>query len=272
MDQQQSPDTPDTPVEESKDKKFVWYRSIITYGFFFGINYVISQYISIPSAISFIFYVIFGGVAVLLTVNPETLKKLKNVPLLRKHFSMMYKINTKIRETFIVGTLKGSFKFAGSMLSLVFYFAWLNLLLNTMKYLASLIVPNLQNPFQWVEAFFCLLGAGLIAFIKWFVFLVNHQKEAKLMLKSDTSRLKVKSKIKFVGKQFSFLVALQVLGTAYIIWAGGLTIFLLTNPDSAQFLLQFLLGVGIFFAILVVSLLLMLVLIAATQKAETEQE
>ena len=270
MNQQLLPDS-DLPVKKSEGKKYVWLRSILTYGFFFGINYVISQYISIPTVISFIFYMIFGGVAVLLTMNPDTLKKLKNVPLLRKHFSMMYKINIKIRDTFTAGTLKGSFKFAGSMLSLVFYFAWLNLLLNTMKYLASLIIPDIQNPFQWVEAFFCLLGAGLIAFVKWFVFLVNHQKETKNLLKSDASRLKIKSKFTFLGKQFSFIVALQVLGTAYLIWAGGLVIFLITSSYSVQFLVPFVIGAGLFFAILVVSLLLTMVLMAANnQKAKTE--
>lgn len=227
------------------------FLSIITYFFFFGLSYVLSRYISIPQGISFVLYAIFGGLAVLIKVEPNKLKRLKHVPLLRRHFGWMYKININIRKTFESGTGKGAFRFALSMIYLIIYFGWLNLLLNTIKYFLSFVI-DMQNPFQWLEAFFCLLGAGIIAFLKWEILLFHHQKSAKKALQAEGKY----RKIRFFGRELSFGFALYILLLSYFFWVVGLTLFLLTGTLTLQLLPHFMLGSGLFFILLLIILII----------------
>ncbi|MCF2139233.1 MAG: hypothetical protein K9W44_04185 [Candidatus Lokiarchaeota archaeon] len=252
-------------TDENKPNKNNFWISILSYLFFLGLSYVISQYIEIPLIISFALYYLFGAIAVLIKIEPNRLKKLKNVPLLRKHFSMMYKINIKIRESFDKGTIKGSFSFATGMIYLILYFAWLNFLLATIKYIISFIYP-ISNPFQFIEAFWCLLGAGMMAFIKWMNILIQHQSKAKELLKSDESH----RKIKFIGSQLSFRVGLYIIVSAYINWALGLIIFLLASPFFNDYFLSFLIGAGFFLIILLI--LLLLIILIGTPKQGVKQK
>lgn len=251
-----------TKVEQEEDlvgkKKsrtcFSMIQSIFSYLFFLGLSYVLSQYIHIPLEISFLLYFLFGAIAVLIRIQPKRLKLLKNTPLLRRHFGMMYKVNTKISESFEKGAFKGSLKFSAGILYLIGYFTVFNLIIITFKYILSFFI-EISNPFQFIEAFFCLLGAGMIAYGKWMVIFAKIQAESRRSLHSEQKN----RRLKYFGKQISFGVGLWIIFSSYFNWVGGLIVFLVISPFFSQFILPFLIGVGFFFILMVISLLLLLI-------------
>ncbi len=231
------------------EKKPVIWRllaSLVVYIFFFGVSFVIAQFFQFPKEVSYGLFFVFGGLAVIIRIDPDNLKKLRHVPLLRRHFSMMYKVNHHIGQAVEEGSFKSSLRFALGMIFLIFYFAWINFWLNTIRYLLSLFM-EIDNPlYRWMEAFFCLFAAGLVAFILWIQKLI--QKQNTLISSLDASNFV--TRLKLLRKQFSFGITWITLILAYLFWIGGLTLFLVISQEFLAYALYFFIGSLVFLVII----------------------
>jgi len=223
------------------------FQSLLTYCFFLGLSYVIGRFIEIPIDISYVIVFLFGFIGIVLKVDDEKLKKTTYIPLLRHHFSIMYKINTRIGQSAQENTVKAAFKFVFGMVFLGFYFFWMNLLLATIKYLLSLAMP-IEDPFRFLEAFIALLGAGVMAYILWFVALIKDIRKMTFW------------------RSFGLIFKLYTLFQAFCIWVGIESLFLYLSPPYRGYIFPFLGLAGGFFGLLGILLLIIFIGNLGTKK------
>ena len=240
----------DSPVEKTpKDKKSFSLWSILSWIVIFGIGYVIGFYIHIPIEISYGLILLFGILAIVIDLDDSKMRWLKQVPLLRHHFSIMHRINRKIGDSAQAGNVKGAFKFLWGMVALIFYLFWINILINLIRYALSFSLPE-TDPLRFIESFIALFGAGVSAYIVWLKTFYSDF----VRIKSLSSSKKIKQKVKSIGKFATFLVKLYTLGWTYSIWMGGEILFLFISNEMAL-LGIFAIFAGLFFVIIVLILL-----------------
>ncbi len=79
-------------------------------------------------------------------------------------------------------------------------------------------------------------------------------------MRTDYKTRNLKDKVRSVAKGFALFVKLYILFISYIIWAIGEFLFMIGTPFFTDYYIFLLLGVAGFFAILVISLLLIIYL------------
>ena len=166
LDEAEGSDKDILPDKGTKDKKSFSLLSFLSWIVIFGIGYVIGLYINIPIEISYGFILLFGILAIVIDLDDSKMHWLKQVPLLRHHFSIMHRINRKIGDSAQAGNVKGAFKFLWGMVALIFYLFWINVLINLIKYALSFSLPE-TDPLRFIESFIALFGAGVSAYIVW---------------------------------------------------------------------------------------------------------
>ena len=229
--------------------------SIITYAFFLGIGYLIALFIDIPLYISYPIFFIFGVLAVAIDIPDDKMRWLKLIPLFRRHFLMMHRVRLRIGVSAKEGKLSSAYKFAGGMLIVILYLFFMNLAVISIKWILSLTI-NYSDPFRFTEAFLSLLGAGITAYIIW---LHSFHRDYKRMRAGFKTR-SLKEKVRSVTKGFALFAKFYILFISYIIWAVGEFLFMLGTSFFDDYYSYLLLGVAGFFAILVISLILIILL------------
>lgn len=236
--------------------------SLLLYFFFLFLGYVIAQYIIIPIQISYALFFLFGLLAPVIQIKSENLKKLRYVPLLRRHFGLMYRIHRILVQTLDEKTLKGALKFTLGIIFMIFYIGWMNFLINSFRYLLSFVI-TIETPFsRWMEAFFGLLGAGIVLFLLWFQKIVKKQKMIKKTLKSTSTN----RRLRFIGSELSLGFTILSLASSYLVWIVGLGGFLLLSVNFRQFFTLFLYCSLFLFGFFMILLILILAIVSARSK------
>ena len=229
--------------------------SILTYGFFLGVGYVIGLYIEIPATISYAIFFGLGVLAVAISIPEEKMKILKQVPLLRRHFSLMHRVNQNLGESAQEGTVKSAFKFVVGIIMISLYLFFMNLLLISIKYLLSFAIDD-QDPFRFTEAFFSLLGAGIMAYLVW----IKAFHKDNLRIKSLFSSGKISGKLKSFSKSISLSIKIMTIIVGYFVWVGSSFLFLYGTSFFAEYYLMFLISCGVF-GVFLITLVILIFLI-----------
>jgi len=161
----------------------------------------------------------------------------------------MHRINKKIGDSAQSGTLKGAFQFLWGMIILIFYLFWINVLLILIRLALSLSMSEV-DPFKFLESFFALLGAGIMAYIVWLKAFYHDF----VRIKSLAGSKKIKEKMKSIGKFATFLMKLLPLGWTYAIWMLGEVTFLYISKET-DIISTFLAYAGLFFVIITLILI-----------------
>ena len=239
--------------------------SIISYLVLLGIGLIIGYYVKIPIEISYAILFIFGILAVALNLDEKKMHWLKQIPLLRHHFSLMNRINKKIGESAKAGTLKNAFKFLIGMIMLILYLFLFNIFLILIRLILSIGVSD-TDPLRFVEAFITLIGAGITAYVVW---LIAFYKEIKRLKKKEFGSLKKKliTKMKSGLGFVNIYIKLIPLSIAYLVWITGEILFMLGSELVDIALIVYISG-GALYVILVVCI----VCIILFTKAPTSRE
>ncbi|UYP46891.1 hypothetical protein NEF87_003176 [Candidatus Lokiarchaeum ossiferum] len=249
-------------MEKKKEKRKPFYSiliSIITYGFFLGIGYIIGLFFEIPAFISYSIFFLFGFLAVAVDIPDDKMKILKQLPLLRRHFSLMHRVNQKLGDSAQEGNLKSAFKFVIGIISITLYLFWMNIMIISIKYLLNLTIGT-EDPFRFTEAFFSLLGAGIMAYFVWLKAFYKDNIRIKTLFSSGN----LSGKIKSFSKSISLGMKLMMIFFGYLIFVGALSLFLLGTSFYNEYLLIFLYGCAGFWIFL--SLLLLLIFLITKPK------
>jgi len=249
------------------EKKSTIYRifSVVSYVILLGIGLVVGYFVKIPIEISYSILFIFGILAVALNLDEKKMHWLKQIPLLRHHFSLMNRIHKKIGESAKAATLKEAFKFLGGMIMLILYLFLFNIFIIVIRLIVSIGIPE-TDPFRFIEAFVTLIGAGITAYIVW---LVAFYREIKRLKKKKLGSIKKKimKKMKSGLGFVNILLKLIPLSLAYSVWITGEILFMLGSDLVGITLIVYILG-GIIYGILIVCI----VCIILFTKAPTSRE
>lgn len=250
--------------DSKKEKKSTAYRifSIVSYVILLGIGLVAGYFIKIPIEISYSILFVFGILAVALNLDEKKMHWLKQIPLLRHHFSLMNRINQKIGESAKAGTLKEAFKFLIGMILLIFYLFLINIFIIFIRLILSIGIPE-TDPFKFIEAFVTLIGAGITAYIVWLLAFYREMKRLKELRSSKKIIKKMKSGLGFVN----FLLKLIPLSLAYLIWIGGEILFMLGSKLAEIAVIVYVLG-GAFYIILIVCIVCIILFVKAPRSRE----
>jgi len=234
-----------------KKKKSTLYRifSIVSYVVLLGIGLVVGYFIKIPIEISYSLLFIFGILAVALNLDEKKMHWLKQIPLLRHHFSLMHRINQKIGESAKTGTLKEAFKFLIGMIMLIIYLFIFNLFIILVRLILSLGLPE-TDPFKFIEAFVSLIGAGITAYLVWLIAFYKEIRKLKELGSSKKITKKIKSGLGFV----TFFIKLVPISLAYSIWILGEILFMI-GSDLIGIAQIVLISGGIFYGIIILSII-----------------
>jgi len=245
--------------DSKKEKKSTAYRifSIVSYVILLGIGLVAGYFIKIPIEISYSILFVFGILAVALNLDEKKMHWLRQIPLLRHHFSLMNRINQKIGESAKAGTLKEAFKFLIGMILLIFYLFLINIFIIFIRLILSIGIPE-TDPFKFIEAFVTLIGAGITAYIVWLLAFYREMKRLKELRSSKKIIKKMKSGLGFVN----FLLKLIPLSLAYLVWIGGEILFMLGSNLAEIAVIVYVLG-GAFYIILIVCIVCIILFVKA---------
>ncbi|QEE14705.1 hypothetical protein DSAG12_00519 [Promethearchaeum syntrophicum] len=246
---------------KAKSKSFI-YRlfSIVSYVILLGIGLIVGYFVKIPIEISYAILFIFGILAVALNLDENKMHWLKQIPLLRHHFSLMNRINKKIGESAKAGTLKEAFKFLIGMFMLILYLFLFNIFIILIRLILSIGIPD-TDPLRFVEAFITLIGAGITAYVVW---LIAFYKEIKMLKKREVGSLKkkimkkVKSGLGFVN----IYLKLIPLSLAYLVWITGEILFMLGSNLAGIALIVYILG-GTLYGLLIICIICIIFLTKA---------
>ncbi len=250
--------------DSKKEKKSTAYRifSIVSYVILLGIGLVVGYFIKIPIEISYSILFVFGILAVALNLDEKKMHWLKQIPLLRHHFSLMNRINQKIGESAKAGTLKEAFKFLIGMILLILYLFLINVFIILIRLILSTGIPD-TDPFRFVEAFVTLIGAGITAYIVWLMAFYREMKRLKELGSSKKIIKKMKSGLGFVN----FLLKLIPLSLAYLVWIGGEILFMIGSDLVEIAAIVYVLG-GAFYGILIVCIVCIILFTKAPRSRE----
>ncbi len=250
--------------DSKKEKKSTAYRifSIVSYVILLGIGLVAGYFIKIPIEITYSILFVFGVLAVALNLDEKKMHWLKQIPLLRHHFSLMNRINQKIGESAKAGTLKEAFKFLIGMILLIFYLFLINIFIIFIRLILSIGIPE-TDPFKFIEAFVTLIGAGITAYIVWLLAFYREMKRLKELRSSKKIIKKMKSGLGFVN----FLLKLIPLSLAYLVWIGGEILFMLGSELAEIAAIVYVLG-GAFYIILIVCIVCIILFVKAPRSRE----
>jgi len=226
--------------------------SLITYAGFLGLGYIIALFIEIPQVISYSIFLVFGILAVAIDIPDEKMKWLKLIPLVRRHFFMMHRVRRRIGIAAKEGKLISAYKFAVGMIIVIAYLFFMNLAIISIKLILHLTI-NFSDPFRFTEAFLSLLGAGVTSYIIWLWAFHRDYKYTITIVKFQSRSFK--EQIRTVTKGFSLALTLYILFISYIIWITGEFLFMLGTTFYPDYFYYFLMGVGGYFIILVLSLI-----------------
>jgi len=250
-------------IKDEKDgkpkKKSMIYRifSVVSYVILLGIGLIVGYFVKIPIEISYSILFIFGILAVALNLDEKKMHWLKQIPLLRHHFSLMNRINQKIGESAKAGTLKEAFKFLIGMILLILYLFLFNLFIILIRLILSIGIPEI-DPFRFVEAFVTLIGAGITAYIVWVIAFYREMKRLKGLASSKKIIKKMKSGLGFVN----FLLKLIPLSLAYLLWITGEILFMLGSDLAGIALIVYVFG-GAFYGVIIVCIVCIIFLTRA---------
>ncbi|MHA1702756.1 MAG: hypothetical protein ACTSWK_10845, partial [Promethearchaeota archaeon] len=174
---------------------------------------------------------------------------LKQIPLLRHHFSLMNRIHKKIGESAKAATLKEAFKFLGGMIMLILYLFLFNIFIILIRLILTIGIPE-ADPLRFIEAFITLIGAGITAYIVW---LIAFYREMKRIKTKELGSFK-KKLIKKMNSGLGFaniLLKLIPLSLAYLVWITGEILFMLGSELVDIALIVYISG-GALYVILIV--------------------
>ncbi len=250
--------------DSKKEKKSTIYRifSIVSYVIFLGIGLVVGYFIKIPIEISYSILFIFGILAVALNLDEKKMHWLKQIPLLRHHFSLMHRINQKIGESAKAGTLKEAFKFLIGMILLILYLFLINVFIIFIRLILSIGIPEI-DPFRFIEAFVTLIGAGVTAYIVWLMAFYREMKRLKGLASSKKIINKMKSGFGFVN----FLLKIIPLSLAYLVWITGEILFMFGSDLVEIALIVYVLG-GAFYGVIIICIICIILLTKASKLTE----
>ena len=245
-----------------KKKKTITYRifSIISYVILLGIGLFVGYFVKIPIEISYSILFILGILAVVLNLDEKKMHWLKQIPLLRHHFSLMNRINQKIGESAKAGTLKEAFKFLIGMLMLILYLFLFNIFLILIRLILSIGIPD-TDPLRFIEAFITLIGAGITAYIVW---LITFYREIKRLKKNELGSFKKKiiKKMKSGLGFVNIFLKLIPLSLAYLVWVIGEILFMLGSNLAGIALIVYIIG-GTLYGLLIVCIVCIIFLTKA---------
>ena len=236
--------------DEKPKKKSTIYRifSVVSYVILLGIGLVVGYFIKIPIEVSYSILFIFGILAVALNLDEKKMHWLKQIPLLRHHFSLMNRIHKKIGESAKGATLKEAFKFLSGMIMLILYLFLFNIFIILIRLILAIGIPD-TDPLRFIEAFITLIGAGITAYILWLVAFYREMKKIKTKeLGSFKKKLikKMNSGLGFIN----ILLKLIPLSLSYLVWITGEILFMLGSDLAGIALIVYISG-GIIYGILI---------------------
>ena len=240
--------------------------SLVTYATSLGIGFIIALFIKIPWYVSYPIFFVFGILAVAIDIPEERSKKLKYIPLLRRHFRMMHRVRMQIGIAAKEGKLRSAYKFVFGMFIIIVYLFFMNLAILSIKVILYYVLQNYgieytgdfnpSDPLRFTEAFLSLLGAGITAYIVWLTSFHREYKNVRIGFRKKT----FKDTMRSVGKGFVLFFQLYILFISYIIWIVGEALFMMGTVFYPEFFIYLFSFAGGFLFILIISLIFIVIL------------